>query len=505
MNPAEQPSFSRFRVLFSTRVLAWICAAVLVCGSLPLYIISFYNHPYYDDYGFSTPIRAAIVKSGDFSAVWAAAIKNSRFIRDTWQGTYTGTFLSNLQPGVFSESLYFFSTFLLLTAFLLAFGFFFHQVFRRLLNLSSHETVILISLVLTLMVQFMPDPGEAFFWFNGGIGNTFIYSLLALSFGLCISLEKSRSPLSSGLLVLALSLLMVMLGGGSYGGGIFGLLLFAGLTLWAFSKKNRWKWAYLWLSALFFACFLYSVTAPGNNVRSIYIPFQSSAPKAILQSLYHGVALIGSYIRLPLIGVTALLVPFFAVAAPKTNFSFRHPWLVLLVGGCLFCTQLAPPLYGVFSIGGGRIVNTYYQSFVVLWFLYAFYLTGFFLRKREREFLPLSPPNQQRLVFFCICLIFVGCMGYKQPGQVLSGPQNMAGCSAALSLINGEASAYHREMLARETLLKDESITHVVLHPLSTVPSVFMKDLLAEDAPYDVTSPLRLYYRKESVVVEGER
>ena len=34
--------------------------AALVLGALPLYAISLYNHPYYDDYGFSAASAGAV-------------------------------------------------------------------------------------------------------------------------------------------------------------------------------------------------------------------------------------------------------------------------------------------------------------------------------------------------------------------------------------------------------------------------------------------------------------
>ena len=56
--------------------------------------------------------------TGDLGAALKAALENAARTRYTWQGTYTGTLLSNLQPGTFSEELYWISGCFLLTAFL---------------------------------------------------------------------------------------------------------------------------------------------------------------------------------------------------------------------------------------------------------------------------------------------------------------------------------------------------------------------------------------------------
>lgn len=498
------------------RILAWICALLLLVSTLPLYVISLYNHPYYDDYGFSADVHAVWQKQHSLSQVLDTAWRSAQNVRNSWQGTYTGTLLSNIQPGVFSESLYFLTTFFLLTAFLLCFGFFLKVVFMDWVGLSTHESVILISLTLILLVQFMPDVDEAFFWFNGGIGNTFIYSLIALSLGLCGKLVHCKGRVRQTALTLSLLLLMVLLGGGSYGGGVFGLLIYALLALRGFMQKNPKRWLFLAFFCVLLACFLYSMSAPGNTVRAGAIGYQGSPVKAILQAFYYGIAVAGNYVRLPLIAVTALLVPFFAKAAKRSSHRFTHPWRILLGGVCLYCAQFAPPLYSGVFIGGGRIIDTYYQSFVVLWLLYAFYLTGFAVRKLEkksyfsRHITALTHPSPRafRSLLLCVsCLMLIGCMAYKRPQDSLYGPQNMASGSAVLSLLRGEAAQYDREMKQREALLNDTSQPDVTLTPLSVVPDIFMKDLLTYDAPYDVKPDLCKYYGKDSITLtpEGEQ
>ena len=508
METAGRGRKSVFSQLSSKRLWAWVCCLLFAASTLPLYVISFYNHPYYDDYGFSADVRVVWKETGSMGQVLATALNSAREVRQSWQGTYTGTILSNVQPGVFSESLYFLTTFFLLTAFLLCFGFFLKTVFGDRLGLSGAETAILISLTLTLLVQFMPDPDEAFFWFNGGVGNTFIYALLALSLGLCARLWHMVRGVKAAGTIIALGLITVLLGGGSYGGGIFGLGLYALLTAAAFCKKNPWRWVYGALSAAFLLCFFYSVSAPGNMVRSVQIGYHVSVGEAVLQAFYYGIGVGAGYVRLPLVGVTLLLIPFFAKAARRSSYQFAHPLAVLGAGVCLYCAQFAPPLYGGVFIGGGRIVNTYYQSFVVMWLLYAFYLTGFALRKWDgalfKGAFALSPAAGYRFVLVCCCLLAVGCLAYQRPQDVLPGPQNMAGGSAALSLLRGEAQTYHREMQAREALLNDETRPRITLAPLSAVPEIFMKDLLTPDAPYDVRPALQNYYGKEAIALEGE-
>ena len=117
------------------RQIAWFCAAMLGLSLLPLYGISFYNHPYYDDFGFSILTHAAWRETGNVGRVIAAAWNNTASIRQTWQGMYTPSFLCALQPGIFGESGYWVSAFLLLSGLLASTGFFTWQILRKALGI----------------------------------------------------------------------------------------------------------------------------------------------------------------------------------------------------------------------------------------------------------------------------------------------------------------------------------------------------------------------------------
>lgn len=480
------------------------CVLALVVSALPLYAISLYNHPYYDDYGFSAAVHHVWKETGSVGAVLRQALASARETRMNWQGTYTGTLLSNVQPGVFSEDLYWIGAFFLLTAFLLCGWFFFGTVFgKKGFGLEGWQTTVLSCLVLSLLLQLMPDTGEAWYWFNGGVGNVFIYSLMMLFAALAVRLWQAAGRLRTAALSAGLILLAVLLGGGSYSGGLFSLCLLA-LVLVCALIRRQWQGRRLVLPALVLACcFLYSMSAPGNAQRATLIGSQVSPVKAVAQSLYYGTALMGEYLSLPLLAVTGLLVPFFWQAAGRKERRFDHPWLTGLVLAALFCTQLTPPLYSGVHIGGGRTVNTYFISFVVLWLLFVCGLTGWVRRR-----IGISPrlPSALRLgyVFLMTCALAVGLCGVKPEGEPLYGPQNLNSLNAALSIVTGEAQQYDAEMTAREALLNDESLPEITLAPLTAVPDAFMDDLLVPGALYDVRPSLCTYYQKDAIRIQGE-
>ncbi|MDD3411172.1 MAG: hypothetical protein PHY12_10230 [Eubacteriales bacterium] len=486
----------------SWRVIAALCAALLLLSTLPLYAISFYNHPYYDDYGFSAESYAVWRETGDLGATVAQAWRTAQTVRQTWQGTYTGTFLSCLQPGVFGQ--YWLTGVLLLTAWLAGLGALCVQGLR-LLRASRAQTVALACLALFVATQFLPDPDEAFYWFNGGVGNSFVYAMIFGSFALLLSMERGAKawPRAAALFVL-----FALLGGGSYGGGLFVLLAMGAAVLVSFCAKSKRRWLYLALTAWLACCFLYSFTAPGNGVRAGVVGGSASAVKAVAKALYYGTALAAEYTRLPLMALMLLLAPVAVAFARRTTFRFRRPLLALLFGWLLFCAQLCPPLYGGVFLGGGRIQDTYYASWIVLALAGECYVLGwavkrFALTEETVNRFPLTGAFRRGVLALSACALLLGCMGCKNAQDTLYGPQNLAGAKAALSLISGEAQTYDAEMDAREALLEDETQPVVTLAPLSAVPDIFMKDLLAPDAAYDVRPALCAYYGKEAVLTEG--
>ena len=481
------------------RVFAALCVLALVLSTLPLYVIAFDNHPYYDDYGFSATVHHAWKETGSLQAVLSAAWESADHTRQYWQGNYTGTILSNLQPGLFSEEMYWIGNWFILTALVVCGTYFFGMALKRL-GMEKWARVSLSSLAVMLMIQFMPDVGEAFYWFNGGIGNTFIYALLMLTSAWCIRLYECKS-LGIGWTAL-LAAMAVVLGGGSYGGGLFALCVGAVGLFWVFIRKSARRLHFTALYLLFAGCFLYSMAAPGNTVRASYIQYDSSAVKTVLQSFYYGIGQLGESIRLPLIAVTLPFVPVMYDAAKKSAFNFDHPWIVLAVSVCLYCTQFAPPLYSIASIGAGRIVNTYHISAVVFWFFYVYYLTGFAAR---RITMPAMTQKQfGALLLASVCLFGTGCLAFRRSGDVLYGVQNLSGPSALLSMLSGESAQYDHEMTVREELLNDESQPVITLEPLTAMPRVFMEDLLRPDAVYDAREALCLYYGKEKIHIAGE-
>ena len=105
----------------SLRLLAWLCALLLAAGTLPLYALSLYNHPYYDDFGFSAQVHATWRQTRSLPATLQAALQSAQKSGPPGRALYRHA-LSSVSPASSPKACTFSPRFLL-TAFCCASGF----------------------------------------------------------------------------------------------------------------------------------------------------------------------------------------------------------------------------------------------------------------------------------------------------------------------------------------------------------------------------------------------
>lgn len=494
----------------NTRALCWLCVAALLLSLTPLYALSFFNHACYDDFGFSLLTHAAWRDSGSLWDTLKAAVANTVGIRQTWEGTYATSFISALQPALFGENLYWLTTAVLLTFFLFALWFFLRQVLVKELGADRQAFLMCFASVAFVMIQLAPEMSEAFFWFNGGVAYTFLWSVMLVRIGVWLCYERAASPGGRTAAYALLLLLTVVMGGAKYSTLLFACLADGMLLLRAFLAKKKGRFMEGALTALLLALFAFSALAPGNSVRSATLAGGMSAPKAILQAFYFGLALMGHWFSLPLMVVWALVVWQLSEALRGLLMGFSHPVFITIAAVCLFCAQLAPTLFTGNYLGDGRVVNTYFFTFVLLSCALALYWAGWWIRQGERKtsFPAIGTARRDwlRLSAFAVAvaLMIVGMVSYRPEGAESYGPQNTASGSALRSLLNGQAAAYDAAMDARDAEMNDPDVPDAMLRPVQDTPPAFMGDAALSDMADYVETLYAEYYQKKSVTIEEE-
>ncbi len=495
----------------SNRVLVWLCVAALLVSLLPLYALSFYNHACYDDFGFSILTHDAWRDTGSWLETFRAAVANTVEIRQTWEGTYATSFISTLQPAISGEHLYWLTTLVLLSFFLIAVWFFLRQVLVRMLQADKPTYWMAFCSMAFVMIQFVPDLSEAFFWFNGGVAYTLMWSIMILRLGVYVRMVHTPQKAGQIALGAALTVLTVVVGGAKYTTLLFAMLVEALTTAWAFWKKRSWRWFAAVMFLLMIGCFVFSAAAPGNGVRAQTLMGGMSAPMAILQSFYFGFALMGNWFSLPLMVVWALVAWQLSEALHGCAFRFSHPLWITILSICLFCAQLAPTIYTGNYLGDGRTLNTYFYTFVLMSCALVLYWVGWYTRQKDYRTryaaIGTSRRDGLRIGAFAaaVLLLVIGCLSYRPDQETAQGLQNMASFSALRSLLNGEAKAYDEAMNMRDAALNDPNQPEVVLKAVEEIPEAFMGDALESDNIDYVLSLYAEYYEKQRVsVADGE-
>ena len=146
--------------------------------------------------------------------VLGAAVQRAKNLWYSWQGTYTFSILAALRPSVITEKLTFIQTFILLGVFAAGFLYFAKVMLHRILGLSRAVAVITACVVMTLCIQYVPFGVEAFYWWNGSIGYTGLFSVLLAFMGLLAdALHKKQITVKR---MAGLILLEILLAGGMY-------------------------------------------------------------------------------------------------------------------------------------------------------------------------------------------------------------------------------------------------------------------------------------------------
>ena len=494
-----------------SRLISWLAAALLLVSLVPMYALSFFNHPCYDDFGFSIRTHAAVQNGGGFAGAVGAAVENTVSIRNTWEGTYTTSLISALQPAAFGEQYYWVATFVLLSFFLVALWAFLRESVQHLLGASRTALWLLFCCAAFVMIQFVPNVSEAFFWFNGGVAYTLMWSLMLLRLAVWLRLDRAAKPAGRIVWSLMLIALSVLLGGSKYSTLLFALLVDAALLIRAFGQKRAARWVDLLCTLLLAALLVFSAMAPGNGVRAATLSGGLSAPMAVAQSMFFGVSLLGHWFSLPVAALWAVAVWQTAGVLGRTSFRFRWPLAVTAVAVCLFCAQLTPTLFTGNYLGDGRTVNTYYYTYILMSTGLVLYWTGW-LQHRFSDGVSLleclgRPDDRSISVSMAALLavvLVVGCVAYHPEGSPSYGPQNMASGSAVRSLASGEAAAYDEAMDSRDAEMNDPSVRQAVIRPVERIPAAFMDDIpLGEMADY-VETLYAEYYGKVLVTIEKE-
>ena len=480
------------RCRLSSRMLATMALLAFTLCLLPLLYLSRYDVPCADDYIYGTSAHLALTHGGGLRDAITAALKHTAFIYHTWQGSYAAVFLMCFQPAVFSESLYFLTTWLMVLS---LFGGLFMLclcLMNKVFGLPHHIGIIMSSIVGLLYLLLMPFPVETLYWYNGAVYYTFFHGIAMMSLVLAINTARDGGFFR----VFLLSLLTAFLAGGNLVTGLaLCLISLSGIAL--LIKKEDYKQLKRLSvpSILLLLCFCMNVFAPGNSVRQASeMILEPNAVAAVLKSFCFGLYYSAFWCRLPVIGGMLILGLVFWGVLPGCPFSFRLPGLVTFWSYCFFSSMFCPTVYVMGSAGPGRLQDIIFCSYLLLLAINVLYWLGW-LRKHHGAGKSFGEGVRLLPLLGAVILNMVLLVASAR----LHGGISLASAYTALS--RGQAATYYLEAQERLLILKDPLIRVAKLKPYSDPPYLLFFDDLYDDPNAWQNRDMANYYEKDQVIL----
>lgn len=271
----------KLNLVVSPAYLAYGAVVIYLISLLPILALSFYCHPSADDFNYGVKTHLAVMSGQGICGIIQAALETVCENYISWQGTFSAIFFFSLQPGVFSESAYFLTPFVMIGALSISTVILMLGLYKYVFHGRRSHAVFVSMILLFLQIQKVYNDTEAFYWFNGASYYTLFYAFSILLAAELVSLVYSgKTRHVFGCIGLA-----ILVGGGNYSTALCTsvAVVLLGILLWR-KHHPMHKWIAIICMCLV-AAFIVSVAAPGNAVRAASIEQSYSPVIAIVQSL----------------------------------------------------------------------------------------------------------------------------------------------------------------------------------------------------------------------------
>ena len=192
-----------------------VCLVALTVILWPLLLLAKYDYPTADDWSFGKYMYRAMQAGEGLSGVFHAI--SETLSQNVWEARFSILILSALQPAAFGEHFYRITPYLMIGSVIVS------QLLliRECIGGQEKENRLLVLPIgipmAIFQILYCTNPEESFYWYNGSVNYTFVYSLslillvLYLEIGICKISKAKRAVFT----ILA-CLLAVLVGGNNF-------------------------------------------------------------------------------------------------------------------------------------------------------------------------------------------------------------------------------------------------------------------------------------------------
>lgn len=491
------------------KLLAIGFCLLLLAALIPLFRLTIYAVPYYDDYNFGRFARAAIEQEQSKWAAISGALDCSRTQWYAWQGTYSSIFFMTLMPAVWGEQYYFLGPVFILLLLLAGSMVFTHVILRKVFRMEKWSSLAIQAVITIAEFMFIYSAQSGFYWYNGGIHYVGMHGFGLLFLSVAICLERAEGRTAKGLLFTASVLLAMITAGSNFVTALQGLwcvlTILAVSVVWEHRKKGLWL---LPSTLVYIIGFGLNVAAPGNSVRArSYVGWGYGPLESIGRSFLEAVKHIPEYTGPVVLMVMLLLLPMIWQAVKSTDYRFRYPGIVLVWSFCLYATGYTPSLYSLGHAGLSRTLNAVKITYLLLLFLNEIYWIGWLrqlLEKRAEQTtgqltIQKWAIRSDAAAWWFYVLIGVACLVIFRASPNQAGHYSSYG--AYYYVHTGEAYNFHQEYLERVAILSGPE-KDVQLPAYQFRPWFLCMGEISEDADNEANRSLAMWYHKDSVTLK---
>ena len=487
------------------KIIFTIIFIIFIISCISILSIAKYSFPLGDDYEYGMQGRKAWEETHSFLSVIGATFKQVAYFYNYWQGTFSAIFFMALCPSIFSESLYGIGTYILLTVFVTSTIYLVNTIAKVCFKSDKKLVTNIIALIITILsLQFVPYAVESFYWYNGSMYYTFFYSIMLFLIAFILRLYNTESKKMRIVYSILIFICSILVGGSNYVTALISTIILVLFTIYTFKNKKRDKYNILTSLLLVVICFAISILAPGNKYRQAGCDSSLGAIQAIIKSIKYAITYFAQWTTPTIIISFIFIIPLIYTIIRKIKFEYKFPILVTVFTFGLFAAQFTPPLYAMNHIGGTRLLDIVYYSYLWLLLINITYYMGWInnkINKNLPENINLGEIIEQTLkkyilIYFAICGILFTIL------FINSDYKNTTTIWIVEQLKSGTIQLYGQEMQERIDMYNDETISDVVVKDVTVKPKLLYCGDLSTDVNNWINKSMANYYNKNSIVME---
>ena len=151
------------------KTLSSVCCIVFVCMLIPLVIISLFNYPADDDFGFALPVAEAWIQTGSLTSMLQAIYNKTYAVYMEAQGYFVSTALFSINAMIVNIDFYFINNLLLLFLLCSSVAYFLKALYRTIGTCNKGFFWIMYTASMVLVLQFIPNIDDGIYWHVGGM------------------------------------------------------------------------------------------------------------------------------------------------------------------------------------------------------------------------------------------------------------------------------------------------------------------------------------------------